>query len=350
MYIEDIIQDAAEHEQVSPNDRDLFTSFSKQIHNKKLALTDRQYDLAVLKLIEYRDLFQIDNIATIKTKLPIRVIDRERSVKISSRDTIAVKYVFNKKLINFIETCKKWHKHDDKKSSLHYYRFTDESCFHIINMLQHHQFVIEPDLLERFNQLAEMYNDMESYVPGIYNNKIKNIPAEAIEKMHEQFGEPCDDNMFIYMDRRYDLGLVHFDQDYIEHENKIVEAIVNRKLGSLTAVVRLTKADTTIEELGDALNILKRDNVRVIMGNHFTTEGDIEDCDNFALELSKTFKGTNNLDYYPDGSRGFVNDDSTPIISLNPSNTGIFRKLPLVNLAICYNDEDKPMFSFTKDF
>lgn len=350
MYIEDIIQDAAEHEEVSPNDRSLFASFSKQINNKNLALTDRQYELAVLKLTQYKDLFQVENIAMLQARLPLRVIDRERSVKVTSRDTIAVKYVFNKKLINFIETCKKWHKHDDKKSSLHYYQFTDESCFHIINMLQHHQFVIEPDLLERFNQLAEMYNDMESYVPGIYNNKIKNIPAEAIEKMHEQFGEPCDDNMFIYMDRRYDLGLVHFDQDYIEHENKLVEAIVNRKLGNVTAIVKLCSEHTTIEELGNALNILKRDRVRVTHGSHFTTEDDIEYCDNFALELLKTFKGDCSTKPFVGNPNFGQSELRTPVIALNSSHSGMFRKLPLVNLAICYNDEDKPMLSFMKDF
>jgi len=359
MYIEDIIQDAAAHDQVSPSDQELFASFAQQIHSKRLALTDRQYHLACLKLDLYSDLFKFRSAKEFLLKYPLRTIDRERSVKISNNDELEIKYVFNKKLINFIETCKKWHQHDDKKQSLHYYEFTDESCFHIVNILQHHQFTIEPDLLDRFEQLRDMYNNLESVVPGIYNNKIKNIPETAIEKMHKQFGEPCDDNMFIYMDRRYDLGLVHFDQDYIEHENNIVEAIVNRKLGNVTAVVNITTEEATIEQLGEALNILKRDKVRVAHSGYFISIEEVNLAIDFAHNLSKTFNGKVSAPEVMkmwseiDGTaqvtsainsieRTFSSDDATPVIAINPTTTSMFRKMPLLNLAICYNNKDKP--------
>lgn len=358
MYIEDIIQDAAEHNQVSPNDRELFASFSQQIHDKQLALTDRQYHLACLKLDLYSALFEFRSAKEFPLKYPLRKIDRERSVKISDNDNLEIKYVFNKKLINFIESCKKWHRHDDKKQSLHYYEFTDQSCFHIVNILQHHQFQIDPNLLERFEQLRDMYNNSESVVPGIYNNKIKNIPAAAIEKMHTQFGEPCDDNMFIYMDRRYDLGLVHFDQDYIEHENEIVEAIVNRKLGNVTAVVNITAEEVSAEQLGEALNILKRDKVKVSTSGYFSSTEEIDVAIDFALELSKTFNGVVKSPTHADSMTStvsstievverrregkFNSDDTTPVISINPTTTSTFRKMPLLNLAICYNTKDKP--------
>jgi len=58
-YLEDIIEKAATEEKfkqdIKESDLELFKSMHKQVTQKKLSLTDRQYDLVLIKIEDYRD-------------------------------------------------------------------------------------------------------------------------------------------------------------------------------------------------------------------------------------------------------------------------------------------------------
>lgn len=254
-YIEEAIEVLIDSEDVSINDRALFTSFIRQIKSKKLGLTDRQYELAVLKLEKYKHYVDIPNPALLDTMYPIRTLDRLQTVSIQEIDDeefIELKYVFNNKMISVVKEIDKWFCRSKKRESKHYYECNDQSLYHIISALKEKQFTIEPQLLDRYNKLKFFYENKSSYVPGIYNNQIKNLPQEAIDSMINEFGEPSSSNMFLYKDSRYNLGLVHFDEEAV-HDNQIVQLICNRKS-------RCVKIPQTIpfSELSFALDILNR--------------------------------------------------------------------------------------------
>jgi hypothetical protein len=95
---------------IDRSDYSLVTSLAKQTF-KGTGLTDRQYDLTKLKLLEYKEQFESNGMSNIEhnldnLRIPIRSIDRSRWVRIveiEDKDYIAVRFTFNKKLISALE-------------------------------------------------------------------------------------------------------------------------------------------------------------------------------------------------------------------------------------------------------
>ena len=70
--------------------------------------------------------------------------------------------------------------------------------------------------MEIYNKLIEFENNKHEYIPGIYNNEVKNLPQKAVDNILEDIGSPSDETLYKFYDRRRMYGLEHFDQGIVK--------------------------------------------------------------------------------------------------------------------------------------
>lgn len=333
MFLEDYLLILSTSEIILEKDKQLFRSLAHQVLRKNAALTDRQYDLALSKLKQYKN--KIENIDNFKLKMPIRQIDRSRWIKFTD-NSILIRYIFNNKLINSLEKIRKWKISADKKNNVYHYLFTDQSCFHIIDVLQKHEFVIDPALVSRYQTLKKMYESPKDYIPGIYNNEIKNIPENAIAESYKKYGSPNADNILLYQDKKLALGLEKVDYD-LPYTNPILEKIVTRQSRFVYLTFNdLTSSITTVAKiLAESLNIIKRKKIFIVHDFGF-----LDDNSN-NINAAKILE--NILDNYFDGIVEVSlhkDKDYTDgvLIAINARTKGWFRNNKQNDLIICIND------------
>lgn len=208
---------------IEKSDYNLVTSLARQTF-RGIAYTDRQYELAKIKLLDYKSQFELNGFANIEQdfnnlRMPLRELDRAKWIRVvennSSDDLlIGIRFVFSKKLISKIENIKtKIQNHSyDANSKTHYFPLSEVNAFLIVLEFKNSNFDIAQDLLEYYGKIENMNNNKESYVPGIYSLKLENLHKKAIDYMISTHGEPSIDNLAIYNDRKDVYGLYHFDE------------------------------------------------------------------------------------------------------------------------------------------
>lgn len=245
---------------VDITDRKLLFSLQKQI-SKGVGLTDRQYELLKEKLLSYKNFF-IDNgyeyFDLSNTRLEIRSIDRSRWIRlieVSGNRRIGVRFTFNKKLISCLEDIKKQKCEGiyDKENKIHHFEYNEINLFKLINIFKNREFEIEETLFERYRLLEDMNNNKESYIPGIYNFKLKNLNQRAIDYMISTIGEPCLDNLALYCDRKETVGLKYFDQSDLDTSifnlTTLSQKIVKRQKQHVFANSEIYTLDQVIESI-----------------------------------------------------------------------------------------------------
>ena len=137
-----------------------------------LGLTDRQYALVVKKLSEY-----FDSIDDLPTKLPLRIIDRSKYIKlVDTADVygidkvyesykqkwnwIKVRFPFSKKDIVKVDSIQVPHSEyvHQKGSHEHYYKFTAKNLYFVLSVLQNRNFEIDQVLLDYYKKIEEIKN------------------------------------------------------------------------------------------------------------------------------------------------------------------------------------------------
>lgn len=204
---------------IDPLDYKLLHSLHNQII-RNIGLTDKQYQLLKQKLETYKDQYTdhgYHNLDLSSTRLQIRTIDRSKWIKtvmIEDQKKIAVRFTFNKKLIGSLEEIKKRISAGfyDKENKIHYFDYNEKTIYNIIDVFKNKEFEIEEDLLEKYNNLLYMKNNKKEYIPGIYNFKLENLNNHAFDYIVSSLGEPSLENLALYKDRRYQVGLNHFDE------------------------------------------------------------------------------------------------------------------------------------------
>lgn len=204
-------------------DYKILTSIGKQVFTG-IPLTDRQLELIKTKLKFYEDQFiaagyNLDDCLD-KLRMPLRELDRTRSIKVieqNNEEVIAVRFIFNKKLISKMEKIKHSmpHLYDDK-DKIHYFPFNERNAFIIIEQFKDSNFEIDSSLLDYYTKVKEIDNNQNKHVPGIYSFKLENLSKTAVDYMISSIGEPSEDNLAIYNDRREIFGLYHFEQQELE--------------------------------------------------------------------------------------------------------------------------------------
>ena len=331
---------------IDRSDYNLVTSLARQTF-KGTAYTDRQCELAKQKVIYYKKQYE-DNgydieVAIDNLRMPLREVDRSRWVKIvdspdnilerqqSDGPWIAVRFIFQKKLISSIEAIKSSLGDGiyDKENKIHYFPFNEKTVYQIISIFnEENNFEVEEQLKEYYGKLVNMKDNKENYLPGIYSLKLKNLHQKSFDYALSSIGDPDIDNLCRYYDQKDRFGLNHFDEEDLIQSMRtltpLTQKIVNRK----KTQVQISPKEYTIENIAESVLELYRFPLIVVL-----TE---KDCYSELVQFHKAFNGIIpnescsvlfRLDNNPDGvdfnqyiKRNNLNnlvDNSTKIVYIN---------------------------------
>ena len=237
---------------IDSTDVSLIRSLATQVL-KGTALTDRQLSLSVEKLKVYESQFGSVDISISSaidgfTRMPLRSIDRSKYIKLitdqQERNLIEVRFPFNKKTICQLDEIKTlcFQKVSNlyyDKHNVHSHRFSlnEVTAFYLIDCFKNKQFEIEESLLSYYNKLKNIFNNQKDFVPGIYNLEYKNIKENTLKFLHDEFGQPDIDNLYLFKDRQKSLGLEYFDahdlQKSVSELSVLSRNIINRNKSSV---------------------------------------------------------------------------------------------------------------------
>ena len=235
--IEDLLELAAGLQgqakiQLDSSDVSIMHSIARQVF-KGTALTDRQYSLMQEKLTKYRNQFtsleyNFDTAINALRK-PLREIDRAKHIKIvdefnSDISThnkelgiktpwMVVKFPFSKSLIMSISnlTTDASTYHHSKGSHEHFFLFNEINVMNVISEFKDKNFEIDQDILDYYNNVMEVKQNLENFVPGIFNGKLKNICDESKKNIDTDLGDLTKENLLIYIDRKRRYGIEVID-------------------------------------------------------------------------------------------------------------------------------------------
>jgi len=268
LYIEDLILHlagyaAAVDGEVEPpklerSDINLIQSLGKQII-RNLGFTDRQYELAKRKADDYADHFSfIPNLEEVKkkTRIPLRQIDRSRWIRIEENSKgdyeIAVRFTFQKKLISSIEEIRRKLSDKgtyDKESKIHRFEYSEHNLWEIVNAFKDNHFELD-DLVKEIYEKIDSFNP-EDYVPGVYNNNIKNLHSNGVKSIVDELGPVDNNNLLLYKDRSLKYGL---SVELESTEDTLTYKLANRKHPQ----VQIGNEVHSFDNILLALNELKR--------------------------------------------------------------------------------------------
>lgn len=224
-YIEDILDHVVNSDkllEIFSNEKTIFSSINRQI-KKGNALTDRQYQLLKTKLLEKREVFDIENFDDILdcTSMPFRKINREQIISIEKNDSIfngstsiKIRFPFNKKTIVDIEKIVSRYRtsyQHQKGSHEHYFKFHEPIILDIVEVFSKKNFIIDPLLISLAADVKSVKDNLEDHTPGLYDLSIKNVREEARELIAKEIGDINIANKIKVKDRSRRYGLAHVE-------------------------------------------------------------------------------------------------------------------------------------------
>ena len=259
-------------------DKTIIYSIARQTYRGK-ALTDRQLDVMIEKLNQYKSQFTFieDNqwhTAIKQLRMPLREIDRRKYVKICT-DTIPIKsktyeedwqwieirFPFNKNLIVDLQD-KLASKHPnayfhERGSHQHFFKLTERTVYDIVTLFKNKEFDIDQEILEGYESIEQLINRSEDFVPGIYNTELKNLPSNAVEYLQKDIGLVTEENLVLYKDRSIMFGIHHFD-DSLNNSASAVSILASKLAFRSRPNVFINSTEWNTDNLVQALHELKR--------------------------------------------------------------------------------------------
>ena len=271
--------------QLDASDNNLLYSLARQVF-QHTGLTDRQYELSKEKLLKYKDQFtaldyDVESILN-NIRIPLRQLDRSRWIKIvekpgdhiyesyKTHHWIAVRFVFNKKLISLIEAIRSTDKDAiyDKENKIHYFALTEKNIYNIINALENKSFEVDKELLEKYEKIKIMNENKNDYIPGVYGLKLKNINSKSIEYIISDIGTPDKDNLALFKDRKNLYGLEHFDDTDLNYSIGQLTTL-SQKIVKRTSTTVLVNSDTyNFDRLAESVLELNRFPLLIILNSN----------------------------------------------------------------------------------
>ena len=278
-------------------DATIMYSIARQVFKGK-ALTDRQYELMRQKLLVYQDQFEdfeytnfIEAIG--KTRLPFRNIDRSKYIKLEttaevyedrvyesykeSWSWITVRFPFSKNLIvaiqDVVSSTLADHVHH-KGTHKHSFVCTEHVVHKIVETFKDKNFEIEQSILDAYNELDTL--EEKDHIPCIYNNKLINLPNDAVEILKDEIGDCNQETAYLYQDRSILYGLKFIDS-YIDYKNcsVLTSKICNRVSSNLLIApskYNFNHVVTSLLELKRFPLVVFLDSKDPYKGLHFTYE------------------------------------------------------------------------------
>jgi hypothetical protein len=328
-------------------DETILQSIARQVH-KGVPLTDRQHILLKEKLVVYKDQFIAQGYNNLDTalntlRMSLRMIDRSKTITIiedlerkktfNSIDTkkipwIKIRFPFAKKTIVLIEEIAGGAGGDyyhEKGSHEHYFRCTERNIFKVVNQFKDKSFIIDPQLLEQHEKLEVMNSNKKDYIPGIYNFKLENLDKRSVDYMISSVGEPSVNNLAVYVDRKEQFGLKHFDQPDVEKSLSTVTYLAKKIALRNKFQVFISNKKYNVNQLVEAVLDLYRFPLLVILptGNQLTQLQKIHrafdgivpaDLSSVVFRLDNNDEGKDFNDYIKRNNLNNIVDNKTKIV------------------------------------
>ena len=279
--------------EIQNSDRNLMFSLGKQCL-RQIPFTDRQYELAKRKILDYKDQFEANGIDGVEEKMnnlrqPLRSIDRSKTITLVKQDNqtmIAVRFPFAKNMIKYIEILNTLHKNKgyDKANKTHYVEPTEKNIYKIIGNFQKANFEVEESLQEQYGKLLEMKEKENDYVPGIYGLKLKNLHNRAFDFAISNIGEPNIDNLALYKDRKDVVGLEYFDEDDLQHSVNKLQPLTKKIVRRSKTNILINSTRYTVNNIVESILELHRFPLLVVLPDN----DDSAEC---LQDIYECFKG-----------------------------------------------------------
>ena len=261
-------------EQLKSSDVNLMQSLGRQVL-RGTPLTDRQYELAIVKCKDYYNIlfdFGIDKTVFEKLRMPLREIDRGkwvRKVKHKEEYCLGVRFTFNKKLIELLEKTRNKEKAYDRELKIHYFPYNEKTIFQVLQLLEGKNFEVEESIQHVYKELLQMNNNKKDHVPGIYGLKLRNFSSKAINVMIEDIGEPTEKNLPIFADRKNIYGVEHIDEQDLNKSVQRLNVLTNKIIRRKATQIFINKSKYNYNMLAESLLELFRYPILVVCNDQF---------------------------------------------------------------------------------
>ena len=356
---EDCLSFLVESNKMITPDKTILKSINRQL-SRKTPMTDRQYALVKQKLLSYARFYQENKIDIKKyvdeLKYPIREIDRSHWLKIldyNGEEILGIRFPFNKKVIDRIEELRKLSSQKvlEYKDCTHFFALTPQNIFGLVEIANRFntKFVIHKEIIEIYNQLLDYSDNKDSYVPGVYNNEVRNIPDIAVENLENELGKCNHESLPLYYDRRflYDLSMWNMNDvnESMKKYSYVAQDIIQRK----HAVHLINRKLTNVNDLFSAIFEIKRLPMLVVLDNDTAHENlfEIHNALKYIIpsnEMTVLFRKDGNdpfNEYIKDQKLNNLVDKDTKIVYISSN------KMPKPLLSLIVNKVWKPSSSLS---
>ena len=275
-----------------PDNPRIMFSIAKQVF-RGTALTQKQHELVKSLLVEYyadqfkeRDIDVVEHVDNLR--FPYREVNQEHWLKVLDvkhpktyveTKMLVIRFPFNKKVISRIDELKN---NSDKdyfyKDHKHYFPLTERNVYKLVTIARRfrHKFDIDNEVQTIFDKCMEYEDNREQYLPGVYDYKIKNIPIQQFQHLHEDIGEVDVDNLFKYYDRRRKYGLCEFDIMSVTDSMMGLNALSKQLIDRPSTAVMVNSKKWTLDNLLDSLFEMDRLPIAVVLDDETALDTLIE--------------------------------------------------------------------------
>lgn len=274
---------------IADKDKKILNSIAQSTYKGK-AMSDRQYEVVKKILLQgYKKDFTDRNVdiqsSVNNIRLPLRKIDRSEYIAIEdysnnqdgvgyfpyelSGKCLVVRFPFNMKYSKKIAEIRKYllypeqaYKTDNYK---HILPFTEQTVYRTIDIFKDDIKNIQTELLDIYNEIESFKQNKEQHIPGIYNFQIKNITEEIAKPLIEKLGKPCKENLYLYNDKREQIGINYFDENDLINSVQSLSVLSKKILQRKQSLIQIDKKEHNTNHVVDALIELKRFPVLVIL-------------------------------------------------------------------------------------
>jgi hypothetical protein len=251
------------------SDKLLVKSLSRQVKSG-VALTDRQLELSIAKIVKYKvgliqNNIDVDYLVLAKPlRMPIREIDRTQSIKIATcpitnTPALAVKFVFSKKIsqiwkdLSLVLTGL-----NHNAAGVNYVSLTESNLKKVVDELTPMDFVVEHTVMEIYEKIQEISENPSMFAPYIDTENdrlvLRNVSNRLRAFIDRKFPQVNNDNFLAYLDALKKCGI-------FQKNPEILKKIENTQSSDLTKKVILenetrVRFDPTTHNLENLVQVI----------------------------------------------------------------------------------------------
>lgn len=259
---------------------------------KGVGLTDRQ--LVVVKKIlssNYALQFVDRGIDLFKSleqlRGPLRELDRSTFIKIKKvsdvpqlnqvinrgnfgieHKVIMLRFPFNMSYARLVNDIKKKFSYDSRYLNYdnHYlFPYEEKYVYHLVHSFKSKIKDIDLELITAYEKICAIKENSNQYIPGIYDYKIRNVPQEFVNFLHQDIGVPSKENLYLYKDRCKALSLEHLDQNAVQESLQSIDLLSQKIASRNSFIVNINREKWTLDQVIRSLHTLHRFPLLVIL-------------------------------------------------------------------------------------